>query len=65
MDKIRDLKTMYLLKIKSLRHPICKTPLGELDLNITEETQAYYFTLDAVPVDKDTNKNLLKLYGIS
>ena len=64
MDKTKDLKTMYLLKVKEVRHPVCNTPLGTLELKIVAEQNEYFFTLDSLPLDKDTNAKLLKLYNI-
>lgn len=61
MDKVRDQKIMYILKTTSVSYPICKTPLGTLELNITKDGDNYFYTLDSVLVDKDTNKALLNL----
>lgn len=65
MDKKRDLQTMYVLKVKEIRHPICNTSLGLLELKIVQDQNEYFFTLDSVPVDKATNRELIKLYGIN
>lgn len=65
INKLTDLKTMYLLKINDVRHLICNTSKGPLELKIVKDENEYFFTLDAVPVDKQTNKDLLKLYGIN
>lgn len=64
MNKTQDLKTIYLLKIHTLRHLICNTNSGPLELNIRKDEPEYYFTLDSVPISKDINKELLKLYNI-
>lgn len=61
MDKVRDQKIMYILKTSSVSYPVCKTPHGMLELNITKDGDNYFFTLDSVLVDKDTNKLLLEL----
>lgn len=62
--KAQDLKTIYLLKIHNLKHLICNTEKGALELNIRKDENEYFFTLDSVPLDKSTNNELLKLYGI-
>jgi len=64
MDKTKDLKTLYLLKAHTLKHLICNTNNGPLELCIRKEENEYFFTLDSVPVSKDVNKELLKLYEI-
>jgi len=63
-DKTKDLKTIYALKVHTLKHLICNTNSGPLELNIRKEENEYFFTLDSVPLDKNTNRDLLKLYGI-
>lgn len=64
MNKQQDLKTIYFLKIHTLKHLICNTNAGPLELNIRKDENEYFFTLDSVPVSKDINKELLKLYEI-
>ena len=64
MDKIKDLKTMQALKVHTIKHLICNTNQGPLEVNIRKEENEYFFTLDSVALDKQTNKELLKLYGI-
>ena len=63
-DKKIDLKAIYLLKLTSLRHLIANTSMGVLECNIRKDENEYFFTLDSVPLPKDLNKELLKLYNI-
>lgn len=64
MDKTKDIKTLYMLKLHALKHLICNTNQGALEVNIRKDENEYFFTLDSVPVDKNTNKELCKLYNI-
>ena len=64
ISKQQDLKCIYLLKLTSLRHLIANTSMGVLECNIRPNEPEYFFTLDSVPLPKDINKELLKLYGI-
>ena len=64
MNKQIDLKTLYLLKTHYVKHLICNTDLGALEVNIRKDENEYFFTLDSVPLPKELNKELLKLYGI-
>jgi hypothetical protein len=63
-DKTTDLKAMYLLKLTSLRHLIANTNMGVLECNIRKDENTYFFTLDSVPLPRDLDNDLLKLYGI-
>ena len=67
MNKVIDLKTIYALKnykVDKLSHLICHTNAGPLEISIRKDENEYYITLDSVPVDKELNRELLKLYGI-
>lgn len=64
MEKQKDLKTLYLLKANIIKHYICNTNLGILECNIRKDENEYFFTLDSVPLPKDLNNELLKLYNI-
>ena len=67
MEKTKDLKTIYALKnykVDKLSHLICHTNAGPLEISIRKDENEYYITLDSVPVDKELNRELLKLYGI-
>ena len=64
MEKQTDLKTIYLLKINTLKHLIANTNAGPLELCIRKDENEYFFTLDSVPLPKDLNRELLKLYKI-
>ena len=62
-----DLKTIYALKnhkVDKLSHLICHTNAGPLEISIRKDENEYYITLDSVPVEKELNRELLKLYGI-
>lgn len=64
MNKEQDLRTIYLLKISTLKHLIANTNNGPLELNIRKDENEYFFTLDSVPVSKEVDKELKKLYNI-
>lgn len=64
MNKTQDLKTLYILKAKDIKHLIANTNLGPLEVKLNQDSGEYYFTLDSVPVGKEQNRELLKLYGI-
>lgn len=59
-----DNAIMKSLKISEIRHVVAFTSKGDLAimLNFGEHEDMYQFVLDAVPVEKDINKQLLKLY---
>ncbi len=61
-DKIKkDEKIMAVLGITEIRHLIAHTSKGELSLLLRKDSKEYIFVLDAVPVDKDVNKELMDL----
>ena len=64
MNKQTDLKTIYLLKANIIKHYICNTNLGVLECNIRKDENEYFFTLDSVPLPKELNRELSKLYGV-
>jgi len=61
----RENEVMRLLKTHELRTLIHKTPLGDLEIKRTKGEDEYVFTLDAVPLDKDIQKELSKLFKIN
>jgi len=64
MNKQNDLRVMFLLKVHTVKHLICNTNAGALELNIRKDENEYFFTLDSVPVNKDINNELKKLYNV-
>lgn len=65
MDKKLENEVMRLLKTHEIRIPLYKTPLGDLELKRGKDEDTYTFTLDSVPVNKDIQKELSKLWGIN
>jgi 5'(3')-deoxyribonucleotidase len=57
-----DKAIMRILKIKELRHVLAHTSSGELCRCIRKDEDEYFFTLDAVPVSKEQNEELKKIY---
>lgn len=63
MDRLKkDIEIMRLLKVTELRHMLAHTNVGDLTLLIRKGESEYTFCLDAVPVDKEQNKELMALY---
>jgi hypothetical protein len=59
-----DNEIMDILKASEVRRLICETDLGPLKLCIRKGSTEYFFVLDAVELDKETNKKLMKaIYG--
>lgn len=56
--KIDD-KVIKLLGLKVIRRLLCKTDKGELELVIRKGENAYFLTLDAVPLEKEINEELM------
>lgn len=57
-------KIMYALKASSIGFPLCNTSLGQLSINLRKDEEEWFMTLDAVQVDKNTQKDLIKLLEI-
>lgn len=67
MDKKiqKDLKICKLLKTKELRYHIGMTDKHQsIDLVFTKEDSKYNFFLDATPLDKESNEEMLKIYNL-
>ena len=57
----QDNKVMEILGTKEIRHAILSTDKGDLSLLIRKGETSYTFVLDAVPVSKETNTELMEL----
>lgn len=57
-----DVEIMKLLKIGEIRHVLAHTDRGELCICLRKGETKYFFTLDAVEVDKDVNEGLMKIF---
>jgi len=57
----QDHKVMELLNLKEISRVICDTNMGTLKLRIRKGEKEYQFVLDAVELDKNTNKELFEL----
>ncbi len=53
-----DDKVMKILGVKDIKRLICNTDKGVLELVIRKGDNDYFLTLDAVPLDKDVEKEL-------
>lgn len=60
-----DNELMKILRISEIRHKIAYTSKGELTLMLPFEGVAtdYWFTLDSVKVDEETNSKLLQAFN--
>lgn len=65
LNKQKEDYIMKLLKVDSITIPLYKTSLGNLELKRNKEENNYVFTLDSVPVDSETQKELSKVWGIN
>jgi len=61
MDKKYIHKIMDTLKLNHFSLVLGKTDVGDLAFKVTKEQPEGFFTLDSVPVHKDTNYELIKL----
>ena len=52
---------MSILKVTEVSRYICNTNMGTLWLKLRKGTSEYIFVLDAVELDKNTNKELMQL----
>ena len=60
---LRDNKIMKVMKVNELRHFVGRTEKGELSYGIKKDQTGddYQFYLDAVPVEKEQNDELIKM----
>lgn len=63
MDKSKkiDDKVIKLLAVTDIRRLICNTNKGPLELSIRKGENNYHLMLDAIPLDKDIEKELMDL----
>lgn len=60
-----DHKIMSIINVQEIKRIICDTDKGTLKLCLRKGEKDYYFTLDAVELDKNTNKELFEtLYPV-
>lgn len=57
----QDQALMSLLKLSDISRIICETNLGTLRLKLRKGETNYFLTLDAVELDKQTNKEVMEL----
>lgn len=58
----RDSQIMKSINVSEMRHMLAHTNVGDLTLLLRKGEVEYTFCLDAVPVSKDQNKELMDLY---
>ena len=58
------IKIIRILKLSDISIPVGKTNKGELYYKVIKDEPEGYFTLDSVPINKEENKELKKLFGI-
>lgn len=57
-----DTSLMTLLRgVTKVSRLLCKTNMGELMLCLEKGSNEYYLSLDSVPLDKETNKEVMDL----
>ncbi len=63
MEKIikQDNEVMKILKVNVIQRVVCHTDKGILTLQIRKGDTKYHLVLDAVPLDKDDNKELMDM----
>jgi len=59
----QDKELMRILKVSELRHLIATTNNGELNKVLRFNEDEYFYTLDSVPLEKDKQEEVIKLYG--
>lgn len=59
------IKLIKLLKVNEFSYILGRTNHGDLCLRITKDELDPIFTLDSVPVNKELNAELLKIYGLN
>jgi len=57
----QDKETMSALNVSEIRRIICDTDKGLLSLVLKKNTDEYFLMLDAVHLDKETNKTIMEL----
>lgn len=57
-----DQKIMSILKLTEIRHMLAHTNVGDLTLLLRKGEKEYTFCLDAVPVDKEQQRELSDIY---
>ena len=57
----KDKALIRLLKVKSISYFLARTDLGDLYKVLRKDDDDYHYTLDSVPLDKETTEELLKL----
>lgn len=63
LDKIlkQDDEVMKILNVSTIHRIICETDKGKLSLQIRKGEKEYHLVLDAVPLSKQDNKDLMAL----
>lgn len=56
-----DTKIMEILGVEELRHLIAETNKGSLTLMLRKGETEYHLVLDAVPLNKEDNKDLMQI----
>lgn len=62
MNIKNDNEVMNVLKVSEIRHMLAHTNVGDLTLLIRKGETEYTFCLDAVPVDREQQVELIDLY---
>lgn len=57
----QDDAVMKALDVKTIRRLICNTDKGALELMIRKGETKYFLTLDSVPLEADTNTELMEI----
>lgn len=63
MTTVEAQKLMQALKVTTISIPVATTSLGQLSVNLRKDENEWFFTLDAVPVLKDLNEDLKKVFN--
>ena len=66
MENVQNLaqKVIRVLKLSDISIPYGKTNKGELYYKVIKDETEGFFTLDSVPINKEENKELKKLFEI-
>lgn len=57
----KDKSLIRLLKVKSISYFLARTDLGDLYKVLRKDDDDYHYTLDSVPLDKETTDQLVQL----
>ena len=57
----KDKAILRLLKVNTISYHLAYTNNGELRKVLRKDDDDYHYTLDSVPLDKETTEELLKL----